>query len=170
MSTWEPPDQSPFSSRPYDWQADGDCTPISQPARWRSWRIIDWLYRFYAFCLVRTWHLRRRLRASTRDRFDAWRHARWIDGDFAGIRTITKSSVCSTVVAAMAISGGLVLGSKLDGRSWMLEYYWVPLLLGVVMVLVLIWCFFLLKESVGEYGRRYTLYRISDPNDAEDSE
>lgn len=170
MGTWEPSDQSPFTQRPYDWQASEDCTSVSQPARWRSWRIVGWMYRLYAYCLVRTWHLRRHLRATTCDRFDAWRHARWIDGDFTALRAIIKSSVCSTVVAAMTISGGLVLGSRVDGYSWMLDYYLVPLLLAVTMSLVLVWSYCVLKESVSEYGRRYTLYRISDPGQREDSE
>jgi hypothetical protein len=164
MSTWEPSDQSPFTARPYDWQADEEIVPTTKPARWRSWRVVSWLYRGYAFYLVRIWHLRRRLRASTRDRFDVWRHARWIDGDFAGLQAVIKCSAYSSVLAAVAISGGLVLGSRLGGRNWMLEYYYVPLLLGAAMILSLFWGYFVLKESVTEYGRRYTLYRISEPD------
>lgn len=169
MSTWEPSDKSPFSPRPY-WQADDDCALLVKPARWRSWRLVEWLFRGYAFCLVRGWHLRRRLRAATCDRFDAWRHARWIDGDFAGLRAVLRSSVYSSLIAAVTISWGLVLGSRLNGRSWMLEYFWVPLLLDIIVILVSISGFFLLKESVCEYGRRYTLYRISDPGEVEGPE
>lgn len=170
MSTWEPSDQSPFTARPYDWQADEGCTLMSKPSRWRSWRIVTWVYRVYAFCLVRTWHLRRRLRASTRDRFDAWRHARWIDGDFAGLQAVIKSTIWSTAVTAVAMSGALVLGSRLEGRAWTLRYHLAPLLLGGAMILSLFWGYFVLKESVAEYGRRYTLYRISDPDNHGNSE